>query len=358
MAQDVIVKKDGSTILAKVTKVGDREIEYKKFKANSDRLYSVNTSDVICINYEDGDQDKFDSKTLNNVNSSQSLKSKDADNKNKELLAIYNRIYKIKKNIDLSNKVAKYGLMIFGIKSNSIISNEDLEMQIVGKTEELSPIVSLKHYYIELTNKTDKTIYIDKANCFRIEQSGEYESYYDATEQTTVSFGGASGATIGLGGVARVLGIDGAVGQIASGVSIGGGSTHSVSTTYSQQRIIAIPPHAHKNLSENRWVETKKGNLFKDPSYKCIELAESFEYIRLKKGMVKSGEIIYYSEEDSPYTRDYIITYSKDENFSTYSTLRANVYLHQLIGNKSYLNYIDIEGLDKHTIEGSVRFSE
>ena len=39
MAQDVIVKKDGRTILAKVTKVGDKEVEYKKYNSKSDRLY-------------------------------------------------------------------------------------------------------------------------------------------------------------------------------------------------------------------------------------------------------------------------------------------------------------------------------
>ena len=59
MAQDIIVKKDGSTILAKVIKVGDKEIEYKKYQSTSDRLYSISTSEIMAINYEDGEKDVF-----------------------------------------------------------------------------------------------------------------------------------------------------------------------------------------------------------------------------------------------------------------------------------------------------------
>ena len=59
MAQDIIVKKDGSTILAKVIKVGDKEIEYKKYQSTSDRLYSISTSEIMAINYEDGEKAVF-----------------------------------------------------------------------------------------------------------------------------------------------------------------------------------------------------------------------------------------------------------------------------------------------------------
>ena len=75
MAQDVIVKNDGSTILSKVVKVGDKEIEYKKHNSSSERLYSISTSDVMAINYEDGDKDVFGSKERkSNESSSESAK--------------------------------------------------------------------------------------------------------------------------------------------------------------------------------------------------------------------------------------------------------------------------------------------
>lgn len=367
MAQDVIVKNDGSTILSKVVKVGDKEIEYKKHNSSSERLYSISTSDVMAINYEDGDKDVFGSKERkSNESSSESAKlvDKSPDAKNKELLNIYNRTYKFTDKINRSNKIAKCCLLIFGVKSNSIMSNEDVEMHIIRKIEESPYGIDHTNYYINLTNKTDKTIYIDKGNSFRIYNNGEYHCYYDNTEQTTVNLGGGNGASIGLGSIAGVLGIGGAVGQLASGVSIGGGSNHSTSKTYSQQRILAIPPHANVNLTEDRWVQTKKGNLLSSSEYDLIEESETFDYeyvkssdLGLKRGMVRLGENLCYSEDNSPYTKQYIITYSSDANFSNYSILKATVFLHQLVGCQSIVfnsekheKYID--GLNEYTIEG------
>ena len=373
MAQDVIVKNDGSTILSKIIKVGDKEIEYKKYNSSSERLYSISTSDVMAINYEDGDKDVFGGKERkSNESSSESAKlvDKSPDAKNKELLNIYNRTYKFTDKISRSNKIAKYCLLIFGVKSNSIMSNEDVEMHIIRKIEDDPYGRSNTNYYINLTNKTDKTIYIDKGNSFRIYNNGKYHCYYDNTEQTTVNLGGGNGASIGLGSIAGVLGISGAVGQLASGVSVGGGSNHSTSKTYSQQRILAIPPHANVNLTENRWVQTKKGNLLSSPDYDLIEKSEEFylEWVKcsdlgLKRGMVKQGEDLCYSEDNSPYTKQYIITYSSDANFSNYSILKTTVFLHQLVGCQSSIYYSDkheryIDGLNEHTIEGSRWFDK
>ena len=103
-----------------------------------------------------------------------------------------------------------------------------------------------------------RTIYIDKGNCFRIGKTGDVYCYFDNTEQTTVNSAGSTGGSLGLGSVADVLGIGGVVGQLANGVSIGGESSHSVSKTYSQQRVIAIPPHGNRNLTEEKLEEMIK----------------------------------------------------------------------------------------------------
>ena len=65
-AQDVIVKKDNSTILSKVTKIGETEIEYKKWTNLDGPIYTINRSEVISINYQNGEVDKFDDHTNNN----------------------------------------------------------------------------------------------------------------------------------------------------------------------------------------------------------------------------------------------------------------------------------------------------
>jgi len=58
-AQDVIVKKDGSTILSKVTKIGTTEVEYKKFSNQEGPTYSILKSDIQAINYENGEKEMF-----------------------------------------------------------------------------------------------------------------------------------------------------------------------------------------------------------------------------------------------------------------------------------------------------------
>lgn len=55
MAQDVIVKKDGSTILVKVEEINSNEIKYKKWSNLEGPTYSVSKSEISRINYQNGD---------------------------------------------------------------------------------------------------------------------------------------------------------------------------------------------------------------------------------------------------------------------------------------------------------------
>ncbi len=58
-AQDVIVKKDGSTILSKVIEIGQEEIKYKKFDNLDGPIYTVQKSEIQSINYQNGAKDTF-----------------------------------------------------------------------------------------------------------------------------------------------------------------------------------------------------------------------------------------------------------------------------------------------------------
>lgn len=53
-AQDVIVKKDGSTIVCRVVELSSSEIVYKKWTELNGSNYVMNRSDVSAINYQDG----------------------------------------------------------------------------------------------------------------------------------------------------------------------------------------------------------------------------------------------------------------------------------------------------------------
>ena len=56
-AQDVIVKKDGTTIMSKILEVGASEIKYKKFSNQEGPLFVISKSEVLSINYENGEKD-------------------------------------------------------------------------------------------------------------------------------------------------------------------------------------------------------------------------------------------------------------------------------------------------------------
>ena len=64
-AQDVIVKKDSSTILSKVIEVSSSEIKYKKWSNLDGPTYSISRSEIVSINYQNGEVEKFENSSSN-----------------------------------------------------------------------------------------------------------------------------------------------------------------------------------------------------------------------------------------------------------------------------------------------------
>ena len=58
-AQDVIVKKDNSTILSKVIEINSSEIKYKKWSNLDGPIYSIYRTEVLSINYQNGEVEYF-----------------------------------------------------------------------------------------------------------------------------------------------------------------------------------------------------------------------------------------------------------------------------------------------------------
>lgn len=358
-AQDIIVKNDGSIIQGKVFEVNNSEIKYKK-KSNLDGpLYCIDRCEIFSITYENGEKDtNFLHKETNKVDSDNGLLQGfidvPSDDKNIDLINMYNHIYQVSANIKKKNKPAKGYILIYGMKSTSVLSNEDIEMKLVRYFPKKWPNGGVYAVYnIELTNKSNQTIYVDKGNCFRIYNDGSFYCYYNPSEQVTVNSGGNYGVSLGIGSITNRLGI--------GGVSLGGGKFYSLSKTYQQQRIIAIPPHSCKILSEEKWVKVGVNK------YEQLEQAETFNYFyiespkdfKIKEALTDQGQILTYSENESPWKRDYVITYSKEEDFRTYSLLKAEMFLHQLIGTGGFFVFDDkqqkyIDGHNVYTINGFI----
>lgn len=58
-AQDVLVKKDGSTILAKVLKITETEVEYKDFNNQDGPTRVISIVNLQAINYQNGQKESF-----------------------------------------------------------------------------------------------------------------------------------------------------------------------------------------------------------------------------------------------------------------------------------------------------------
>ena len=69
MAQDVIVKKDGTTIQSKVLEISETAIRYKKWSNQDGPLYSIKRSSVDSITYQNGEVELITCETNDNLSS-------------------------------------------------------------------------------------------------------------------------------------------------------------------------------------------------------------------------------------------------------------------------------------------------
>lgn len=384
-AQDVVVKKDGSTILAKVLEVNQDNIRYKKFSNPDGPTYTIGLSDVMAVNYENGEKDTFNVAQTSSApaegTSAQKVIERKPSSDNQQLIAKYNKpiVLNEKKK---SNKLADKYILVFGMSENSVLSNEDIEVtyrKSCGSFPDNEYIERIT-YCINIRNKTNRTIYIDKAHCFRIPSSGTALSYF-STEQVSVTQSRGSGTSVGLGGIASAVGIGGAVGSIASGISVGSGSSGSVSSTYSDDRILAIPPSGNINMREDKYMKYEKYKNLKSAKYKLVNQSEVLDFnehkqdiigcwnwgIEIEKGIDRSLNLCLqphmvelfsskdFTELDTPFSIKYILSYSFDVSFANYYTANFSIYLREIIGCKKYKSEPQLLALSKYLTDEYIK---
>lgn len=326
-AQDIIVKSDGDEVQAKVIGVEEDKVSYKKWSNPDGPTYTVGTDKIFMIKYQNGEKDVFGgsknkeagsvtSVARDNVGTGYIKKKPDANNA--ALIKKYNP--EVQFNLKPKNGKSKQFFTVMGMEESSVLSNGDVEMRIVRKAPNAQYDWFVLRYYIEIYNKTDGIIYIDKGNSFR-SVNGNAVPFYD-TKQVSMTSGGGSGVSVGLGSIAGALGVDGILGQIAGGVSVGGGTSSSVSTTYAQQRVVAIPPHGSVYMSEAKWTSNNKEQ---------ISEAEEF-HISYKGSPVRKGHVVEFNVDNSPCKYKYFITYSTTSDFKNYSTVNADLYAKYVVG--------------------------
>lgn len=361
-AQDVLTKRNGDELEVKVIKVSTDEVEYKKWSNPDGPSYVLPKGDVFMIKYQNGDKDVFNETT--STAKAQAQESTSAPTKatpaaeNAALIEAFNKTEEdLFKGATAKRKDKKaaafYGTL--GVGTSSVLSSDDVLISFVNEKKSLSEtpykydggvvsgLVGDKYrffegkFYIEITNKTSQTIYIDKANTFRIEPDGNYHVYYNA-QQTTVNQGGGSGGGINLGAVTGALGIGGVVNTLAGGTTVGGGKEHSASTTYTDQKVVAIPPYGKLVLSKDDPIVIKESTLGTD-KFKMASFSEDFRNAVVP--FLQVGEYKAFSEQDSPATKRYIITYSTDPEFKSSKLLEFSMYIKDVVGLRRRYSYFD-----------------
>lgn len=340
-AQDVIIKRNGDEIQAKVLTVSASQVDYKKWSNQEGPTYILPRADIFMIKYANGDKDVFGDDSPSEkeevaspeaeTGSPRYVRKAPAPN-NAELVKRYSPDIRIA--TKPSDKDAKGAFPVLAVSDFSVLATEDIEVSIVPQILSWHAYDCMLRYYIRIENKTDATIYIDRGNTFKVYKDGSSEAYYNPN-QVNVTKGGSMGVGVNLGGVANVLGIGGAVGTLAGATTVGGASQNAVTTSYAQERILAIPPHATANLTEYKEAHVK------GKQYKTISEAEYWYYPwgfpNVKRGMIKKGGYVHYDEDSSPDMNKYYLTYSSHADFSTYSTITFGVYIRYLIGG--FLNF-------------------
>jgi hypothetical protein len=211
------------------------------------------------------------------------------DKKNQKVIDRYNHChYRVTLGQTLYRRKAKDFTAIFGVKTNSLMSNDDIEINFLKKWVD-NPIYNDKEdrvYFVQIKNKTSDAIYIDRGRCFRMDSDGSKYCYYDSTK---------------------------------------------CADTLSTQRMFAIPPHDKRNLTDYRWVKSKGNNYVQ-----IIEYPEEFlwnlDAAGMYEGYVCYDEVKTFTEDTSPFYRSFLIAYSKQPDFATYSIATINFYIREIIG--------------------------
>ena len=354
-AQDVIVKKDFTTIQAKILEIGEDVIKYKKWDKQDGPTYTISVANISAINYKDGTQDKFDTAPAQPSAAQQPASTlptyteeqlAEAKRKNKEAIDEFNnfKIQQIGKHAKPKEDAYSY-CYSFGVTEESVLINEDISLtfkpghkQFIGwskkKGMEFYSGIDFRMYGYQgfnviITNNTDKTIYIDKGQSFL--SSGQTSKPYYKPSSTSTIKGSSSGASVNLGSIAGAIGIGGALGTLAGGVNVGGGSNSATQTTTYEQRVLTIPPKSSAILPE-QIISSLCSYLWREPDEAALEgKGLSSPCIRpyLPCEFKINQEVQF---KDSPCTFRLFFTYAFKEDCQETKSVQSSFYLNKVTG--------------------------
>lgn len=368
-AQDVLITQEGDVKKVFDVEVGPSTVFYKESDKADAPTLRIKKADVIMIKRKDGT--KYDlgnnaqpnntaSSTPSQTQAASSLSasiSTESNKRNDEIISQANDFNPEYVGTD-TKKDCDRVFCIMGYGNGSQLVNDDLEIECVlgcidvpngtrggllgamtnGAVTEGAYFRGFDLYYsnpvfkLRLKNKNNKTLYVDLGNSF-IMRNGVATAYY-VPSSTSTSSSSSSGASVNLGAVAGAVGVGGALGTLASGVNVGGGSTSgSVNTTYSQ-RVVAVPPMSVKEL-DNQVLFPKAGKIidgFAISDYRQNDWLPQFSFATKADGYYLNGETHDFAESTSPIKFAFFVSYSDNEACQGERNLSFNLHLRRIVG--------------------------
>ena len=363
-AQDVLITKDGDPIKVWGVEISGSSVFYRESETEDAPIKKMKKESLLMVKYQNGEKVIFDegnsvtstrpqpsaqSKEFGNVQVTVNTLSPDAFKDNEAAIAKFNApvemVFPEKMKEDIGKKKATGAYGIYGIKSNSVISNEDIEIicesGALDKKKKNKPAEWKKNgkftpaVKFSIKNKTNRILFIDLGITY-FSSIDETICYY-IPSSTSSSHSTTGGASVNLGSVASAVGVGGLVGGLANGINVGGGSNNTtVNTTYAQ-RVISVPPMSTVGLEPKYLFGNKYKKICVGArliSYSAIYYnCDPHLYFSKKTGVMYFGDHYKYTEDCSPIQFSFVISYSYDESCTTTKTVSSFYYLKDLYGN-------------------------
>lgn len=248
----LIITENGDAIKAYNVEIGPTSVFYTVTADADSETRKIRLSDVMVIKNEKGEKwvpgkEQATSNSPGKAADSPENPYRD-DNANNAALdaADPDHVRFIDKPED---KPASEVILLYRPTQESVLADKNIAYRVVTHVPENG---FEKHKFqslsvdIVITNRSNSTVYIDLGNTFFI-CNGEGLRYYTPSAVTNTT-STTTGASVNMGAVAGALGVGGGLGQLASGINVGGAHTNIRSTTVFAERVLSIPPGSTKAI--------------------------------------------------------------------------------------------------------------
>lgn len=368
---DTIVLQDASTITAYNVEEAGRWVIYTLEENENapiqriaiDKVFAIKTADGNLRNVGETSLSKEETYEQTNNNGPHYLSAMPAPD-NADHIHSYNTptlsLKKPKGEKDKEKYCSDF-LSVWGITSNSILSDENISIDFVMTMAEGKRKALIPQYKTRITNKTDKPLYIDLANSFKFRPDGSATPYYTNAVYTEGN-SGSKGGSLNLGAVAGAVGLGGAVGTLATGINVGGSNTKSATVTTAEERILMIPPYASSYLpsvkySDGHEICTHEEILYYRTmpvdgslafSSNLMEVDKDYRHAVEQGGLDMSitrnelkapqGWIRNFDEDNTIKSIRRMVTYSLSPAFDTYTSLNYTLFIRGIMGSNPQWN--------------------